>query len=269
VLSPHIQGLPSPWPGVALWYVALDAPSASAPNHGLNWAEERRAQAFVKARDGSRYRAAHAALREILAAGLDCLPAQLSFVAGPQGKPRLVAGASTLASSETVQLPQFSLSHSGGHGLIAVHPQAAVGVDIEALDKDLPGAPFDEALARQVLSSTEWHAWRNLAPADQPCAFLRAWTRKEACLKAWGLGLWADPAGVNVGWEGAVRCSNAPAPFIGGPVEVVTLSLPENLACAAALAWDGLAADPVNPTGLRHCRDAPEITPDAGLLFRS
>jgi phosphopantetheine--protein transferase-like protein len=81
----------------------------------------------------------------------------------------------------------FSLSHSGGYAVIALADGGAhVGVDVEAVR---PRLRLD-ALAARVLSDEEHSDWRAIDDADgQLRSFLRAWTAKEAYLKALGIGI--------------------------------------------------------------------------------
>lgn len=76
--------------------------------------------------------------------------------------------------------PSFSVSHSGTWVLVAVSSDGTVGVDVEGVDA------VAKNLSRvvQAVPSAE-------APVGgwTPESFARAWTRREAVLKAVGLGL--------------------------------------------------------------------------------
>jgi 4'-phosphopantetheinyl transferase len=80
---------------------------------------------------------------------------------------------------------RFSVSHSGDTVVVAATQQARVGVDVEALD---PRHGVDE-LARPLLGPAESPAFRGLTPEDRHRAFFTIWCRKEAVLKALGVGL--------------------------------------------------------------------------------
>ncbi|MFJ8104485.1 4'-phosphopantetheinyl transferase family protein [Streptomyces sp. NPDC096132] len=97
---------------------------------------------------------------------------------GPHGKPRLDAPAGSAAYD-------FSVTHSGALIGVAVCAGAEVGLDVEDADAALD---VDSA-ARIALSARESAILRSLPPADRKPAFLRIWTRKEAVLKALGVGL--------------------------------------------------------------------------------
>ncbi|MFI1048799.1 4'-phosphopantetheinyl transferase family protein [Streptomyces griseoruber] len=94
---------------------------------------------------------------------------------GPHGKPRLAVPAGY----------DFSVTHSGDVVGVAVCRGAEVGLDVEeagtALDVD--------AAARTALSARESAVLHSLPPDERGPAFLRIWTRKEAVLKALGVGL--------------------------------------------------------------------------------
>ncbi len=78
-----------------------------------------------------------------------------------------------------------SIAHSG-NVVMAAASRGVVGVDVEQLIGVTLGA-------RRVLSSLEL-AWMDQKDErDQPQAFLRLWTAKEALLKALGIGLRLDP----------------------------------------------------------------------------
>ena len=81
----------------------------------------------------------------------------------------------------------FSLSHSGSFAVIALADGALrIGVDVEEVKPRRRLA----ALAARVLNDDEHAAWIVLAEGDEQLrSFLRAWTTKEAYLKALGIGI--------------------------------------------------------------------------------
>lgn len=170
-----------------VWRIDLDQPMTDALRAGLSPAERARKQRFVFARDRNRFGIAHAALRELLAqrTGLD--GALIELTEGPLGKPMLaVAG------------PHFNLSHSQGLGVIAMSDDREVGIDVEVL------RPMSDRvlMARTYFTPTEQAALEHLEARDALSAeraFFVCWTRKEACLKALGLGLQLATDGFEVG----------------------------------------------------------------------
>jgi len=134
--------------------------------------ERERAAGFVFARDCRRYTVARARLREWLAELLGVAPEALVFAYGAQGKPRLEGG------------PHFNLSHSGERALFASCAGAPVGVDVEVRREVDP-----LALARSVFSPAEQAALAAQPEQRRQQAFFATWTRKEAVIKATGLGV--------------------------------------------------------------------------------
>lgn len=157
-------------------HVALDRPLTAAELVVLSPAELARAERFVSPHDHRRFVHAHAAVRRLLGEVLGRAPASLRFVEGPRGKPAL-APASGVA---------FNLSHSGEHALVAIAADAGeVGVDIE-----VPRERVDHAaLAASVFSPAERAELAALPDGERRAAFFRGWARKEAFIKAIGLGL--------------------------------------------------------------------------------
>jgi 4'-phosphopantetheinyl transferase len=139
--------------------------------------DEERAKAarFVFDRDRSRFVAAHAYLRLLLGQYTGHAPAALRFTAAMSGKPRLL---------EPVTDVRFNLSHSSARALIALSVGIEVGVDIEA---ERPVALLD--LARCFFAPGEVAVLQALPAPERVSAFFRAWTRKEAFIKARGDGL--------------------------------------------------------------------------------
>jgi 4'-phosphopantetheinyl transferase len=118
-----------------------------------------------------------ALLRRILASYLGTFPGDVPLVASSQGKPLLGKhGGSPLA---------FNLSHCRKLALLAVASGATIGIDVESLHNH---ANYD-ALAAQALSAAEFAGYQQLPLDRRPAAILRAWTRKEAYLKAVGCGI--------------------------------------------------------------------------------
>jgi 4'-phosphopantetheinyl transferase len=139
----------------------------------LSGAERERAARFRFERDRRRFIVARARLREELAARLGMRPEAVQFAYGDNGKPRL-----------TDQALQFSVSHCDDVALFAFSKTAEVGVDIEAI------RPVREAdaIAVQFFSPLEHAGYAALAPRDRLLGFFRVWTRKEAYVKALGVG---------------------------------------------------------------------------------
>ena len=184
------------WPGLALprdpqapvapprpWLLLVDrrdprVQAASADLEALLNPEERtRRDRFRLAADRHRALLGRGVLRLALGSWLGGDPASLAFQLGPHGKPAL---------ARQGQAPlHFNLAHSGDLILLAFHATRPVGVDVEQHRPDLAWEP----LARRVLSPAECRLLERLLPERRPEAFLAAWCRLEARLKARGEGL--------------------------------------------------------------------------------
>lgn len=159
---------------VALWLWSLDPPAdrAAVLARHLSAEEEARAARFLKPRDAARYRAGRGRMREILGDWTDTDPAALRFGYTRFGRPFLAGG------------PEFNLSHSGGWAALAVAVrETAIGIDIEAFRE------VEHDVADRFFSPAERCALSALDPDRWADGFFRAWTRKEALVKAVGDGL--------------------------------------------------------------------------------
>lgn len=161
--------------GLEVWHVNLERHRQTAGLMDL-LDERERAQAarFRFPHLADAYVVAHAALRSILARWTAQRPQELAFEYNDFGKPRIAAG----------DAPVFSLSHTQGAALCAVAPSGEIGVDIE---RQRPLAHED--LVARFFSPAEIRQFGALAPASREAGFFAGWTRKEAYIKAKGLGL--------------------------------------------------------------------------------
>jgi 4'-phosphopantetheinyl transferase len=170
--------------GVDLWRIDLDALAPLVDGALLSDEERHRAERLRFERDRGRYLAAHFALRVLLGRALAHAPETLVFTQAEFGKPQL-AGMPRCA---------FNLSHSEGVALVALGGERALGVDIEVI-RELSDV---HALAQRCCTPAEC-AQLFAQPAHALSRFfLRIWTRKEACLKAMGVGLSAGLQSVEV-----------------------------------------------------------------------
>jgi len=208
---------PSPY---RVWKIALDELPSAADIALLAPGEHAVAARFVFERDRRRYLAAHVVLRKTLATCLGDRPENLRFVSGAFGKP-LLAHAEPCA---------FNLSRSGDIAVIAVAQQGQIGVDVE-LVRAVPDAM---ALAARNFCASEREPLQPLAGPERDSAFLRGWTRKEACLKAIGSGLSIAPHLFETGIYATRR--SVVVPTDSGPVDVIVESLPENAEMIVAIA---------------------------------
>ncbi|MEU2426296.1 4'-phosphopantetheinyl transferase superfamily protein [Streptomyces sp. NPDC007851] len=215
------------------------APDALGPDDtALLSDEETRKARRLPATASLRYAAAHAAVRRVLAGHLGVPPRDLVLGRHPcprcahprHGRPRIDWPPTDL---------EFSLSRSGPHWLLAVGAGQRLGVDLEG------GRPLDvEGASRLVLSASEL-AHLRAAPDDtaRRHAFFRCWTRKEAVVKAVGVGIATDLDGVDTRPADdpvLVTCAEGTGP---GSWLVQDLPMPEGV--FAALAREAGRAGPV------------------------
>jgi 4'-phosphopantetheinyl transferase len=165
---------------VHVWRIALDTPAhLLGPLHyTLSQEELDRAARFHFEHHRRRFIVAHAVLRSILGLYLRCLPADVSFCHGDQGKPSLPEG----ANAGDIR---FNLSHSGEGALLGVTRGRDIGIDLEQV-RPMPNL---EELAGRFFAAGEVADLAAVAHSERCRAFFRCWTRKEAYIKALGLGL--------------------------------------------------------------------------------
>ena len=167
------QGAQSP----IVWQAQLtDAPAVEAHLISLLSSDERVRLARLRQRDDQRrFWVGRGLLRLLLGAHLNLPPARIEFGFGPFGKP-FVRGQNPI---------HFNVSHSGEVVLLAFDAKREVGMDVE----QMRWSPDLKNVARQLLSATEYDRWLSLEETGQCRIFFREWTRREAALKATGVGL--------------------------------------------------------------------------------
>lgn len=138
--------------------------------------DEERAQAarFRFDRDRRRYVVRHGWLRELLGRRLDASPKSLRFARNGFGKP-------SLPGREV----SFNLSRSGERALCVIASGLELGCDLEQRNAELA----TKALAERFFSRAERTALSALPEELWVEGFFNCWTRKEAYVKARGLGL--------------------------------------------------------------------------------
>lgn len=159
---------------IVCWRVLLDDLDEVqlASLYGLLVPDEKlRANAFLKPVDRNRYIAAHGVLRIL---GKHILGFEVQITANAYGKPQFL------------NTPlQFNLSHSGNVILLAFSLNSPVGVDVEQkrVVEDL------DLIVANYFHQSEVQAMNGL---DRPLlseTFFSCWSKKEAVVKALGLGL--------------------------------------------------------------------------------
>lgn len=154
-----------------------------------------------------------ATLREALSTYLDLKPAAIRFAYNRYGKP-------CVRGSEV----RFNLSHSASWAMLAVTRGREVGIDIERIDPRFA----EEQIPEHFFSPREVAQLRSLPNSEQTAAFFRCWTRKEAYIKARGLGLALPLDSFDV----AVRPGDSPALLRAGNWSLQNLDAPPGYAAA-------------------------------------
>jgi 4'-phosphopantetheinyl transferase len=163
-------------PQVEIFWTDLDAAARALPRWQalLDDNETTRAARFRFARDRDRSIACHGVLRALLARIIGRAPQALRFDIGGHGKPAL-----------SDRALHFNISHSHHLALFAISRDVTVGCDIELHDERF----LAENIPAHFFSPTEIAALNAMPQADRCAAFFAGWTRKEAYIKARGLGL--------------------------------------------------------------------------------
>lgn len=166
---------------VHLWKAILDvgAVQLSAFERTLSSEELARAARFLSQIHRDHFVASRGILRSILAHYLDKNPYELLFQYGRYGKPALEQTA-----SEGTDI-RFNVAHSAGLLLIVVSVGRELGVDLEKIQP----AFLNKEIVEEVFSKEEQADYHTVREPMRVKRFFDAWTRKEAFLKALGVGL--------------------------------------------------------------------------------
>lgn len=161
---------------VHVWIAHLDSLFYKYEQYKQLLSEEEKKQESRFAFDHLRKRFAirRAVLKEILRKYISYSP--LLFSHTSYGKPFLVENSAQI---------EFNMSHSNEIAIYAITKNVPIGVDVEYLQK----RNFDESLLDLVLSKKEKALFDQLDASSKILQFFTSWTRKEALVKAIGLGL--------------------------------------------------------------------------------
>jgi 4'-phosphopantetheinyl transferase len=165
---------------VHVWQIYLNQNPTTTPGFSdtLSLDERERAERFNFEKNRNQFIEARAALRSILSGYLNLCPQKLEFSYGAYGKP-------ALANDPSDHKLQFNLSRRDGLALVAVAYDREIGVDVEHIRPDLPVLEIAEC----AFSPAELAALQSLPENLQTAGFYSCWTRKEAYLKARGVGV--------------------------------------------------------------------------------
>ncbi len=216
---------------VHAWRALLDLPDSQVDVLAgiLSPDEISRAEKYRFRRDQKRFIARRGILRNILALYLGTGPAKIDFSYNPYGKPSLH---NALSNSEL----SFNLSHTRDLALYAVGLKRRIGIDVEYPREELQW----EEIAERFYSPHESEQLRALPEDDRFRLFFAYWTRKEAVLKARGMGLVNGLKDINVVLEPAAPQFDSHTEhrrYSVGNLELIGLNL--GIAYVGALAVGG------------------------------
>lgn len=140
----------------------------------LSTQERSQSSKFITSALSNNYIITRAVLRCILAKSLKIKPQEIKFLTNPYGKPSVEGS-----------VIKFNMSHSVNSAYYGVSDDFDLGIDVEFFNvkKNI----FD--IAKSVFSTREFCYFVNLSSEGQQKFFFEAWTKKEAMIKALGLGL--------------------------------------------------------------------------------
>lgn len=195
--------------GIRLYFAALEPQRERIPAYRelLDEQEKERAARFRFEADRERFIIAHGLLRKLLGEHLGARPEELHIARGPYGKPYI----------EGSDL-RFNLSDTKDALLIAFTHRQEIGADIETMARTVDHIAVGEhyftpeemlsvraaTLGPAPTSGTIDPLGRPLGTTDDIASkrrFLEFWTRKEAVLKASGVGIMDDLRNLRVDGE--------------------------------------------------------------------
>ncbi|MEM1349721.1 MAG: 4'-phosphopantetheinyl transferase superfamily protein [Myxococcota bacterium] len=162
----------------------VTVPDEELPHDILSDAERARAERILHKPTRRAFIAMRSALRHSVASALDINPS-FQLAIDPMHKPYL---------AEHPEI-HFNLSHSESVGLLGLTRGVSIGVDVE----DTTRRVDFEALIPRVARGPERARLEEAADeGHRRELFFRLWTRKEAVMKAIGVGLGIDPRELEV-----------------------------------------------------------------------
>lgn len=221
-----------------LWHLELFRAQTEADLALLSHAERAKAERIIIARKTTQSIRARAELRRIVGRYVGRDPAELQFVYGEHDKPSL----------EPDQQPahghlSFNLSHSESAGLVAVtlaERPVDLGVDVEHTrdSRDLVG------IAGSFFAPDELETLMAMDEHARTDGFYRAWTCKEAYLKALGTGLSFRSTGFSIAYAPGDELRVLSTTRVGDdPSRWTMRAVPCPSGFAGAVCWDATAVD--------------------------
>jgi 4'-phosphopantetheinyl transferase len=161
-----------------VWKITLDRDDTQWQPHMalLSADEQAKADRYRFEKHRRRYISGRTALRILLGGYLGRAPETLSFNYNDHGKPSLAQNNSKL---------RFNVSHTEGIMLAGFVLNSEIGIDIETIQHDIDYM----GIGQRWFSKLEHNTLLTLPEQERIDAFFRAWSRKEAFIKALGTGL--------------------------------------------------------------------------------
>jgi 4'-phosphopantetheinyl transferase len=177
---------------IEIWTLRFDEQQCTERAVLSEW-ELQRAFKFRFEDDCRRFIQSRTFVRTVLGHYLDVAPAEVRFSAGQNGKPCL--------SADMKDCLAFNLSHCRSCAMLAVSSVGRIGIDVE---EPVPLVDLEQ-LVWSVFAPDDASAILAFSTYDRIWSFWSGWTRKEAALKAVGVGLAIEPRRVRVPY-----CDNGP-----------------------------------------------------------
>ena len=149
----------------------------------LSAQEQEKALRFRFKQDRQSYTITHGILRAILGNFLDSGPGNIEFISNEFGKPSLKHGNREI---------HFNISHRSGLSALAFSTKSEIGVDVEKIEPEL-----DFELIAKTQFSNDENRYIQSNQIEARKKFYTLWTRKEAFLKAVGIGI-SENLGIEV-----------------------------------------------------------------------
>jgi 4'-phosphopantetheinyl transferase len=163
-----------------VWMASLNQPANVIAKLAplLSQDEYQRAMRYYRPVDRDRFIVGRGILRKIISAYLALPPGQLRFTYNEYGRP-------AVSDDQNDRALNFNLSHSAELILYAVTRGRVVGIDIEYIREDF--ATLE--VAEHFFSKDEIAALKSLPTDQSAIGFFNCWSRKEAFIKAKGMGV--------------------------------------------------------------------------------
>ncbi len=167
---------------IHVWRARLDVPRERLGQLERTLAPGERERIAKLRSEAARRRAtaSRGLVRNILAGYAEKPAAGLRFTYGPAGKPEMSGGVGGKSL-------YFNTAHSGDLLLVVVGRVPTLGIDVELIRPIVRS----EGVARRAFLEEERQRIETLPPENRNEAFITCWTRKEACVKALGEGVWS------------------------------------------------------------------------------